>query len=1275
MKVIKKCLKVAGCFTAFAAAGLTLATNPTMSTYAAVDATQADLGEFKAIQMQKSVDATSNDPNVNTFVIPQLVGINEYTIKVIDPAGQTHDCEVSVDAQNVTINGGDYFSLSNDKITVNVLNNGPYKVVYKYEKNSKTYYSNVYRVDVKNVSYELSFKDSNGLYALVAPTVAVASETNDAKWVKLPTATVNKVLDEETTATANSADVKVTFDGAPVDYESYETVEAAKTALQATTTAIRYINIETGDKAGRYLIPCEEGKFSVVYTYNSGANRPSKTYTVNVVEDFDAPTELTISTPTLPSFELGDTDIKLPELKVSNKYESNVSYNVKSVEIKVKDSKNQVINTLTLVNNDLEFSATLNESFADKSDYSKLVGNYEFTYTIVDAYGNEKTATFKKEGIKISSNPTVTMAYNYTVSSEKTVDASSVNTSYESDLKMEYSYNNVVVPAAWAEDKISEYKDLIIVRTLVDESTREIYYVDNIKYENGALVALDSNDNKNYALTDSYVPDVSKAVPFKFAATETEEDDFAGKTFILRYQVYSTVLPKNGTNRNSRMVSESTGNEYTFKVVGTAQESTPVVRIENLSNTMTTDTEGNVSVKVSATDEKDSRLATRVYHFDFAGDSFSAENETTLKSTIQAAVRTVLDNAGYVHGASNVLDNSTFISEIKAVYGDSFAAAKVSEDNANVYSFTAAKVAGKVKVAVAVSVNDNGTISIATKVVKIKATDEIDPASYTVLDAKDFSTSSDAIIYNLTANVGDTIKLPTIAFDDDVANGGDSSLALNLSYFIDSPITKGGVKYLTPSNYSLGDTVIEGGEIFANKEGVYNVIYSATDDAGNISVVTFQFTVVEVKTPVIKVDVTGEDVKYADGVATAKSGAIIKLDAAEINFNQTTKIQILNDGLYYESLGDGEYQFFGAGTYTVKFNSTGVDGTAEEKILKIKIDPIKLEWSDEFATVPEYARLNDTVYLPLATTNDGAKVDVKVTLGKDGQEVDVTYVNDGWTFVPDKNGVYYVTYTAENDNYVLDDSSSVFTINVGDNVEPKLTVTEKAKLSKDIVYNGEDIEYKVEINTSSKTLVVTIIKNGKSTVINTGLSIIDKNDVGATDDNTSALWRTVKAELSSTKDIVEPGTTNQWFITGTGEVTLKITATDKYDKVGEYVVSFNVVSKTKADSNKDTIVGISLIVVSLMTLAGVISYFAFAGKKGGSSKSRKQKVVEVEETTVETKPEESVKVEEVKAEETKAEVETAEEVPAVEETTETEVVAEESTTVESEEEAKSGDVE
>ena len=1304
MKVIKKSLKVALCFSAIAATGIACAVSPSVSAYAAPEqqSTEAIINQINVKGVPSSVDATKDQP----FIIPTLTGVSDYSIKVYDTADQVHTWNIGSTATNTEADE-DYF---NDEVTdgieVRYLNNGEYKVVYVVNG----VYSKIFKVQVTNLSYDLSFEQANGLKQLVKPTVAVSAETSNLNWIKLPTAKVSKLVDGESVEIADSAELKIYIDGAEAKYDKDEpengtwqkfaSIEDAKegvtdysTANSANKKKLHVVEITSGDDQGVYIIPSEEAQFIAKYSYNKGHKRPSAVFTIDVLKDFEAPEkeDLTIKTPELPAFELGDKDVKLNVPTVSHGDNVDVAYNITKIRIQHKDKKDTIYQELT--NNDLTFDMTV-EAFSRPgytiSNYETLVGEYEIIYTIVDAYGNEKTETYKKENVTISSNPKVYMSYDYTVDVEfgKKV-ATGMDTSYDVDLKAEYTYDNIVVPAAYAEDKISSYDDLIIVRTLIDtENKYDPYYIDNVKYSNGKLVPVSSTDNRNYHMSIPTAEEiegkvkVNQAIPFEFS--ETDKEKMAGKTFILRYEVRS----KNVKTRTGKLVSEQTNNEYTFKVVETVETGkAPTVNIYELEDDIVKSGDV-VDFKVTATDGKDSRVAKRVYTIDGAiSGKVQIDN---LKKLIQDSVTEVItkpETSNYSYGKCNVLDYDVFVNGVKSTHS-SFAPVVGEGD---VYSFTA----DSVKTVVAVAVNDDGTVSVETKVISIKNLDDSDLPTYVVEDAHSFGkVGAETTIHDLKAYVGDTITLPTLVFSDIT----DGDLSSHVTYYIDSAITEDGFAYLRPENANPQSNRVVGGIIKPTKAGTYTVVYSATDAAGNTTVVTFSFEVKEIIKTVIDVDIYG---KKEDGFklneqscdVVVNSGAIIKFAPSVVSYDEDvypTKAPKINfdvkessSDVWFEYLGDNKYQFFGSGEYTFTLSAGEGETASGSQTYTIKVNPIKLAWEDgEFGTVPTTAVLGEEVFLPMPTANTSATIGVKVTKGT--EEITVKYVNDGWTFVASEEGSYKVQYFAENGAKI---ESEPFYVYVGDSVKPKLTVSQLETLTQDIVYDGtNNIEYKLTIDSTNKKVYVDVISNGNEIIkhLDTGLSITDKNDAGDFKDNTSTLWRTVDAKLYKGSELVESSEDYQWFITGVGEYTLTISAEDK-NQAGEVKIVFNVVRQTETENKNDTAVGIALIVVSLVVLAGVIGYFAFAGKKGKSLKSRKIKTtevevsedeaVEVEDTKVEEAKVDEIKTEEVEEKETEVEEKVEEPVEVETEATETEEVVVEAEAEEKPEESNSKDAE
>ncbi|MBR6778969.1 MAG: hypothetical protein IKM43_02320 [Clostridia bacterium] len=1207
MKVIKKYFKVALCFMAFAIMSFIFAFNPSIASFAAVEATgSAVITEFNALKLPTKFDVESSADGM--LRVPLLTSGTGYTVRVIDPAGQEHNYVQGSSSD-------DYFSVDGNQLKIATLTNGTYKVVYIVTNNGKTYYSNTHRITVTNVSYELNFKNADNTVTLVKPTVAANSAL-----VELPNPTIRKT-GTETDITNKTFEIEVTRDGERLDPQ----VKASEDEVTANDFFVKigdtyYLNpsftqTEINDNK-------EKAQFVIKYSFNEGYNPPSKPFTVNVVKGFEEPKELEIATPTLPKFELGDKDIELPRPTLSNEYSNNAEYNITSIVIE-KESDSSI--KLELQKNTTKFDMTL-EAFkaagVNVTSYSQLVGNYLIKYTLEDAYGKSVSKELRKEGLTISSNPTAYMAYNYTITDTegvKTVSAKP-DTDYAADLKSEYLYSNIVLPGIYGEDKVSSFNDLVLVRTIVDSETKEVYYVDNYKYDSaqGKAVPLSSADNGNAAITvdvtedniNEFVLSASSARVFKFKGEDIDQAAKAGK-YILRYEVYS----KNVKSRSGKLVDAS-GSEYTFQVKTAKSVSTQEIKITNISKTVAAEKGEEITVKVSATDTVDSRQQTYVFITN------TSDNLTTIQSKFQQAANEA--NEAMPIGQSRLFDYETFKTEL----GYTLTPATLVEGTTNTYKFTATETDNKV---IAVTLNDNGDVLVATRDISLKNTEHDSvPATSAIIKANDFNTDKNATtLQQVKAYIGDVITLPDIQFTDtaDSTYNGDSSLSLNVVYYIDTPETEIGLKYMSPSDCIFTNDTVYGGQITASKKGTYHVVYSATDDAGNTSVVAFSFVVDEVIEPVITLDVTSDNdtFNFENGTVTTESGAIVTIDARDEVSSEVAQVKISQKGLYYQSLGDGKYQFFGVGTYNVDVSLAS--NPEISRSFKIKVNEQKLEWSEDFSSVPEYGKNGEEVFLPMATTNDGSQVSVKVTLGKDGEEVDVEYVNNGWKFTPTKNGVYYVQYSAENEYVVLDDSTSQFTINVGDSVPPQLTMTAKNQLSQDIVYNGSNIELNFDINTSSKKLIVTAVSNGTQLFsVDTGLSITDKNDAGQIDRNTYALWSKLKVELSSTKgsfeEIDQDVYDYQFVLSSTGKYTVKLTAEDKYEKIGELEFSFNVVSNSVEAEKNDNAAGIALIITSAVILVGVIAFFVLTGKKGGTKKSKKSKTTVAEEVEVEDKTEE-----------------------------------------------------
>ena len=202
-------------------------------------------------------------------------------------------------------------------------------------------------------------------------------------------------------------------------------------------------------------------------------------------------------------------------------------------------------------------------------------------------------------------------------------------------------------------------------------------------------------------------------------------------------------------------------------------------------------------------------------------------------------------------------------------------------------------------------------------------------------------------------------------------------------------------------------------------------------------------------------------------------------------------------------------------------------------------------------------------------------------------------------FKPDARGTYTITYTATDLNGNKAENEKVITIRVGDTEAPQIILTQSLKdiLDKGFVL-GENTELK--INTNARIYDETNYGSEhiylKDNVA--GIEGFNCKEYKNPDDTSEVLYHyyTVgvtitdgnSSKVSSTSD-------DNGYLTfnfkSAGTYTLTLTATDKAGNKETWSRQFKVVAPDSTTSDKTTIIGTILIVVSAVILAGVVVYF------------------------------------------------------------------------------------
>lgn len=1269
MKSLKKYFQVILCFMAFAVASFLFAFAPSVGSYAALNTTKESYN--MAIEAVKMPRATYVDEEGKQFLRVPFLNVKwdssaKYTIRVIDVDCVTaHDYKVGAASGEETSQAdANYFTkVGEEYLQISSLNKGYYKVLYIVEEGSKLFYTQPTTIYVKNANYEFDYSiqtgEDSGLKVLVPETVA-KSDSADAK-IKLPVAHIK------------NANTGAILEGVTADIRVFNDFG---TVLEASSGIIEVVDGVT------YFKPTTIGKYTIEYSYNYGKKLPEQ-ITIEVKEDFTAPTsdDLTIKSASFDSLQLGEVISlkKVDEIAVNSKTKDNIQKNIKSIVV-----SNGTVSK-TLKNNEYKFKL-VPSSFEglDEDKLSSLLGQWEATYTIVDAYGNEKSKTFSLGTVKDAKAPQVYMAYDYELDAETKlpVDESKINTNILNEFKTELGYNELYFPAIYATSNVASYKDFIFVRYIAKTNTttslpENRYYIDNIMEKDGERYVISAADtsytkNLNKALIDGNTikaGESNKAVKFEF---NVEDPSTMAGEYVLGYEVYYAKDGKKVTGEGEFTVDNSLF-RFTILSAPTREPASNVdhkVEISNIADGETIESDGKIEVKISAsetkrttsegesTDKVDKYLKNAVFYY---YSTSSSDLQTDLDSAFAAAVQARTTQFGTEH----IFDSEKFVEIMKAKY-NGFAYATLNDSKnydlklENFENYSSSKFVN----IVAISVDDDAHIAYAKKTLSIKdMTDSAAPVFKGINEAHSFDVAD---LSSVVVKRGQEVVLPEVSFEDN-----DKTLELDVYYYRSTNDNKmpGSTEYLTPDdvrlydNYNgLGLSRIVGGKITTTNEGVYHVVYSATDDAGNTTFVYFTFQVILETKPTFDVTVTG--VKPDGSIINCEAGAEIKFNPV-LKDNNSNPIEgnayaYVAEGSGYKKLGEAnKFAFNKAGTYVVKFVATYLNGGATETVntdgysYTINVTNPEFKWDDNFdSSKYKYAPKNSVVTLPMLSASRGSQPadDISVVVKFKGENITVTRNTELSAFqftTGSATGDYEVEYIATLGSDRI--TQPKFTIKAGDSVAPTINIDHEDELGQDLVYDGStNIEYTINLvprstSTRERKLEIIITNGDNKQVYNTNLVLKDRNENGEIEE---LAWDNLEVVLKNGNSTMSASSTDTYSktytISATGSYKLVITAKDDNGNPQVKEIEFNIKSETKVEKQKDTVVGVVLIVLSLVILAGVILFFTFTGKgKGGSNKSKavkqpkekQEKSIEAEkvEETVEAKEEVAASDEEAQA--------------------------------------------
>ena len=242
-----------------------------------------------------------------------------------------------------------------------------------------------------------------------------------------------------------------------------------------------------------------------------------------------------------------------------------------------------------------------------------------------------------------------------------------------------------------------------------------------------------------------------------------------------------------------------------------------------------------------------------------------------------------------------------------------------------------------------------------------------------------------AVLKHFRAVIGGSVTIPQATAEDNVDETSTVSVSLK------GPDDNEAVAA------DFGDTVN------FDKEGVWLIVYTSQDKAGNASTLALQ---IEVKASWFTVSAENAAVSFGNAYAPAAPNVVDQFTGETIT-DFTAKISVMYGGSTVET-NNGAFTPEHTGVYTVTYTVTynGQEETCEITLtVSDDADPViavQGEYAKNVETGTEITILSSTV-----TDNYDSGLTAKVSVSFGGSVVNVT---DG-KFVADREGVYVITYT------------------------------------------------------------------------------------------------------------------------------------------------------------------------------------------------------------------------------------------------------------------------
>lgn len=938
------------------------------------------------------------------------------------------------------------------------------------------------------------------------------------------------------------------------------------------------IYFEASKKDDKYVY----GAYTFTYYYQDASGLTAKKYaTVYVDKDYKEVVDKISMTfvweddSSMPTSGVLGQELTLPRPVAQDKSRDNETIQ-SYTQVKIDYIKN---GDLDNAENWISYNGTEDKDFnADTFSFIPMNktengGYYRVEYTITDYFGHTiEKQVYQIKNVKDTVKPDVYIVNTYTIDDAKAGKVDLTDMSYQIPSKVIVNSEEIVIPAIYGIDNYASYENLSMARYFVSgsKSYRLDYKVNDGDYNTNETIKISS--------TNETTPEDVKNL-LKTAGT-----------YQIRYEV------EDGVNTNKTITYDLVVLDRNF--------------IDNYAPRITMPTISSVglvgeTISFDAPDVKD-----------YASDSLQEANVDTARCNVEI---------GYFYGTSAEYDafmtglkTGTLISDCTNV--DKYQTIKLDEETGK-YTFEVPTAVADAELKVVVRATDNAQYGMPQTTV-VTNNVAVKEASIRVVDANDHTTVPTFELSQIKSDTNEYDQNEVIKLADSSTDGKFVFTSNNADY------TDISVKVYDPNGKEVSvrgistevndentKISVSGAEFTSTRYGQYIVAITATDVAGNSTVVSYALTVKQTIAPVINSTsslpenvVVGQKVVIPNGVALDNGERIELQDANSISF----------DSENLDGYTNPEYSFVRAtktfipkqaGTYKFVYVYSNSNFTVKSDIIEIQVSE---DTSNEGKVKFDETEWYDTANLVAVIENDVETgeyelvaipyldVDAKVksysvkVQGPDSQDIAVKLSSDisdetlvvnqerfdaiYGAFEPTaKDGEYTVTYTVETE---AGTTSITKTLRVGDLKEPTIEIENldtnlptNAKLGSELSIKAEDIKLSDEVS--------------------------DEDDI--------TLVVTIKETDGTSKTLTKSDGYYTYTFETAGSYVLKYTATDKAGNSTEKQTTIVVDAESAKETDTAVVWGAVLIVLCVAVCGSVVVFFIVNNRKKPTDDKNKTK--------------------------------------------------------------------